>query len=240
MFIGGRDPNDTNHAQFKTMTVQTILGTAASETLFAPDDLGYTMKGKGGDDLLVGRHGNDVIRGGRGNDILEGYGGNDQLIGGRGNDFLYGDDGQDILKGKSGNDDIYGGPGFDILQGNRGNDYLYGGDNSDTLSGGLDNDMLYGEKGNDWLDGGRGDDWLNGGEGTDVFFLSKGQDTIMDYSVTEDSRIRIDADIFTEVSLQILTTHGDESLLITHNHGSTLLMGVDSSAFSIDANISFT
>ena len=104
------------------------------------------------------------------------------------------------------------------------------------LSGGRGNDQLIGDNGNDWLDGGTGDDQLIGGDGADVFFLSKGNDIILDYSTLEDSRIRIDADVFTEVSLSV---NGAGTLSLMHNHGSTLLMGVDPSSFSMAENISF-
>ena len=57
------------------MTVHTILGTAASEFLNAPDDLGHTIRGKGGHDHIKGANGNDILRGGSGDDWIEGFGG---------------------------------------------------------------------------------------------------------------------------------------------------------------------
>ncbi len=56
----------------------------------------------------------------------------------------------------------------------------------------------------------------------------------------EDSRIRINADVFTGVSLSVGFINGQETLSLIHNHGSTVLMGVDTSSFSIANNVSFT
>ena len=229
-------------AAFRSRWNETSLfsGASASESLFAPDDLGYTIKGEGGHDHIKGGEANDILRGGSGDDWIEGFGGNDTIFGGQGDDVVCGDSGNDFIKGKSGNDLIYGGSGFDILKGNSGDDILYGGDNSDILTGGRQNDILHGENGNDWLDGGTGADRLIGGDGADVFILSKGNDIIEDYSLLEDSKIRINADVFTEVSLSIGFVNGQETLSLIHNHCSTVLMGVDSSSFSIADNVSFT
>ena len=48
--------------------------------------------------------------------------------------------------------------------------------------------IIYGGAGDDTIDGGAGDDLLTGGEGEDVFFFDTdgGNDTITDFSVTED------------------------------------------------------
>ena len=53
------------------------------------------MTGRGGDDTLYGRTGNDNLSGGDGNDSLYGESGNDTLNGGGGNDQLYGGSGND-------------------------------------------------------------------------------------------------------------------------------------------------
>ena len=239
VFIGGNNDTPTTPFNLKHMTVQTIFGTAASERLNAPDDMGHTIRGKGGHDHIKGANSNDILRGGSGDKWIMGFGGNDKIISGQGNDYVLGDSGNDIIKGKSGDDYLEGGSGFDVLKGNRGDDRLYGGDNSDMLSSGRQNDTLYGENGNDWLDGGTGDDRPIDGDGADVFFLSKGNDIIEDYSTLEDSKIRIDADVFTEVSLSVGSVNGEETLSLMHNHGSNLLMGVDPSSFSFADNVSF-
>ena len=107
VFIGENNDTPTTPFNLKHMTVQTIFGTSASEFLFAPDDLGYTIKGEGGHDHIKGAEGNDILRGGSGDDWIEGFGGNDTIYGGQGNDVVFGDSGNDFIKGKSGSDQIY-------------------------------------------------------------------------------------------------------------------------------------
>ncbi|WP_304502635.1 retention module-containing protein [Bordetella sp. LUAb4] len=79
------------------------------------------------------RGGNDVIHGGDGNDIIFGQGGDDQLFGDDGNDILYGGEGNDTLRGGDGNDILFGGNGSDTLIGGKGDDILVGGAGSDTF-----------------------------------------------------------------------------------------------------------
>ncbi|MBT8363815.1 MAG: DUF1566 domain-containing protein [Deltaproteobacteria bacterium] len=81
----------------------------------------------GGDDVICGGDGIDVIGAGSGNDIVLGENGHDAIWGGPGND---------TLRGGDGNDSIYGGPGNDSLHGNHGNDSLYGISGVDELYGG--------------------------------------------------------------------------------------------------------
>ena len=66
------------------------------------------------DDILVGAHGNNVLRG---------YHGSDELDGREGNDLLLGGDGNDELDGREGNDRLYGGAGADMLRGGDGLDW---------------------------------------------------------------------------------------------------------------------
>jgi len=65
-----------------------------------------TMRGGGGDDLLVGGMAADKLIGGNGDD---------RLIGWRGSDLLYGGPGEDVLVGGPGGDVLRGGPGMDRL-----------------------------------------------------------------------------------------------------------------------------
>lgn len=77
------------------------------------------------------RGGEDVLYGGWGNDILYGQGGNDELQGGYGNDILSGGTGNDCLEGDAGSDVLIGGMGNDLLHGD-GNGIRYD-NNSDTF-----------------------------------------------------------------------------------------------------------
>jgi Ca2+-binding RTX toxin-like protein len=85
--------------------------------------------------------GNDILKGGNGDDILAGdamnmvrstaSGGADFLYGGDGNDTLAGDALRDD-NGQGGNDWLFGEAGDDILRGGSGDDTLDGGVGADT------------------------------------------------------------------------------------------------------------
>jgi Ca2+-binding RTX toxin-like protein len=81
------------------------------------------MRGTDGNDVLVGRGGNDRMEGG------------DRLAGGGDVNTLTGDQGNDLLNGGWGYDGdwLYGGDGNDTLDGQRGNDILAGGLGQDTF-----------------------------------------------------------------------------------------------------------
>ncbi|WP_304363985.1 calcium-binding protein [Paracoccus albicereus] len=140
--------------------------------------VGSTIRGRGGndvilggtrDDTLIGGDGHDAISGGLGADVLYGERHNDRLRGGGGRDRLFGGDGNDTLLGEDGDDALDGGPGADLLLGGIGND---------RLKGGSGNDYLQGEDGDDHLDGGLGDDRLNGGRGNDTLIDTAGRNRL--------------------------------------------------------------
>ncbi|NMG75370.1 Ig-like domain-containing protein, partial [Aromatoleum diolicum] len=103
-------------------------------------EVGDTVAGSGGDDIIYGNPGANIA--------------------GLSNDNLAGGDGNDLIDGRSGND---------ILDGGAGNDHVLGGYGNDALLGGTGNDMLWGDAGNDTLSGGAGNDILHGGLGADTF-----------------------------------------------------------------------
>jgi RTX calcium-binding nonapeptide repeat (4 copies) len=78
-----------------------------------------TMRGGGGNDLLIGGAGADKLIGGDGSDRLIGRGGADALFGGDGQDVLLGGAGSDLLRGGSGSDLLRGGAGSDDLRQSR-------------------------------------------------------------------------------------------------------------------------
>ncbi|MCL4186342.1 MAG: calcium-binding protein [Rhodobacteraceae bacterium] len=123
----------------------------------------------GGDGLMVGGDGNDLLAGGRLKDQLYGRGGHDLIGGGDGNDTLDGGDGSDTLHGGAGDDLCIGGAGNDSIDGDIGDDTLLGGDGDDRLNG---------QDGDDWLDGGAGNDALIGGPGADTLTGGEGDDTL--------------------------------------------------------------
>jgi Ca2+-binding RTX toxin-like protein len=95
---------------------------------------------------IVGGGGNDVITGNAGNNVVIGSSGNDTLRGGAGNDQLWGDDGNDSLDGGAGNDilvgDLFSAVGNDVLLGGLGNDVIRGAGGNDTITGGAGNDTM--------------------------------------------------------------------------------------------------
>lgn len=90
--------------------------------------------GEGGNDILIGNQGDNILDGGRGNDTLLGLDGNDTLFGGLDDDKLRGYGGRDLL---------FGGLGADDLAGDEGRDVIYGGFDltKDTQTGECENDM---------------------------------------------------------------------------------------------------
>lgn len=117
-----------------------------------PADIGITLLGGNGEDILVGGEDDDTLSGGNGDDALYGMGGNDVLSGDNGADVIDGGEGDDELWGGKGNDLLMGSAGADWLSGDHGEDMLFGGAGDDTLVGGSGADTLDGEGGTDEVD----------------------------------------------------------------------------------------
>jgi Ca2+-binding RTX toxin-like protein len=89
------------------------------------------MNGRGGDDTISGRHGNDnLLMGGFGDDTISGGQGYDNLVGsGRAAHACFfadnGDRGADVLSGDDGDDSLVGGLGPGRLSGGAGGDLIY-------------------------------------------------------------------------------------------------------------------
>ena len=154
------------------------------------DDVDYTFRGQGGDDVLstgmgddhlYGGDGHDNLSSGAGDDVLCGGAGADQLHAGAGDDLLYvdhqdsvvGGAGNDSLRGHMASDTLIGGEGNDCMFAGAGNDRLLGGVDMDELMGGAGDDSLNGHMGADTLVGGAGNDWLNGGAGDDTLYMDQ-------------------------------------------------------------------
>jgi serralysin len=147
---------------------------------------GLDIQGTTGNDRLNGNSGNDNIALGDGGDLLDAASGNDSV---------FGFDGDDTIDGGNGNDSLQGNVGNDSIIGSDGNETTYGGQGGDTISGGGGNDFISGDKGSDALTGGAGSDiFAFGGFGGDVPQL--GLDTLVDFSLAEGDKIRLDKQVF--------------------------------------------
>ena len=91
-------------------TVPDIVNLTGSNMadILAGDSRANTIMGLGGDDKLYGGPGG-------GDDMLHGGRGDDMIFGGIGADFLHGNAGDDMLNGGPGADEFYGGAGSDMI-----------------------------------------------------------------------------------------------------------------------------
>ena len=157
-----------------------VIGTLESDSL-AGSDVSDTIYGGGAEnasgdaaDTIRGAGGNDLLLGNGGSDLLYGDAGSDELLGGVGNDTLFG--GADYSDSSDGGDTLDGQAGTDILYGNGGDDTLTGGNGRDTVYGGFGDDNITG--GNSYESLGDGGDFIVAGPGADVVSGNEGDDTI--------------------------------------------------------------
>jgi Ca2+-binding RTX toxin-like protein len=145
---------------------------------------------------LTGNELGQSIYGNAGDNMLTGNGGADYLVGGLGDDRYYVDTSDFILEEIGGGDDwIFVASSYTLREGNEietlvavnqdsldtvnfsGNEFgqsLYGSQGANQLHGGGGNDYLVGLGGNDFLIGGAGDDHLAGGTGNDLYYADGG------------------------------------------------------------------
>jgi Ca2+-binding RTX toxin-like protein len=98
------DPSSVSVLDVNGNNVYTIGGDGGPNNLNALPNVGTTVSGNGGDDVIMGGDNPDFLLGNGGDDALYGKGGNDTLRGGSGNDLLLGGDGDDTLYGDAGTD----------------------------------------------------------------------------------------------------------------------------------------
>lgn len=86
---------------FGTYGHDTRRGTSGPDTIYGypsggdpARDLGDTLSGLGGNDLIFGGGGFDLLFGGDGADTLNGGAGSDRFVGGSGDDTMNGGDGE--------------------------------------------------------------------------------------------------------------------------------------------------
>jgi Ca2+-binding RTX toxin-like protein len=183
---------------------QVVIGSAAGATIgitaldvdasAVGGELGLTIIGNNGANVITGTDQNDTLNGNGGDDSLVGGLGNDSLLGGAGNDTLHGGAGNNFLAGGAGNDtydQVVGGiiseaagGGIDTVRSlaatytlaltlenllllNEAGARGTGNSSSNVLTGNLGNDTLNGVAGNDTIAGGLGEDSIIGGDGND-------------------------------------------------------------------------
>lgn len=87
-------------------SIDQVRGSAFGDRIIVENqqDLGSTIDGNGGNDMIRATRNADVLDGGDGNDLLKGLNGNDVLVGGAGNDRIDGGKRIDTLTGGTGAD----------------------------------------------------------------------------------------------------------------------------------------
>jgi VCBS repeat-containing protein len=117
----------------RTMTVSAADNRAGNATVTVTVSDGQDS---GTVDVAVwaGGGGNDVLTGGPGTDLIFARSNSDTLSGGNGNDLLCGDSSGDTLSGGEGDDHLGGGSGGDRLTGGPGADRFSGGSGTDTAT----------------------------------------------------------------------------------------------------------
>lgn len=171
---------------FRTVTV---TDTGGNNTLRAGESvlarLAVTMGN--GDDVVEGGANRDAILAGGGNNVLRGFGGDDVLTAGAGDDTIEGGDGNDVINagsglnrvgGGAGNDRITAGAGDDEIDGGAGDDVIHAGAGANRVEGGEGNDRIVTLGGDDVIDGGAGDDAIASGAGDDTVEGGEGDDRI--------------------------------------------------------------
>ena len=155
-------------------------------------ELGSTLNGGGGDDMLVSGVSNDTLHGGGGNDTAV-YAGNrsQYVITDNGGSFtITGPDGTDTLTGVEFaqfadmtvslvQQDITGTASDDLIFGTSGADTIHALAGNDEVYAQAGNDLVYAGDGNDVVGGGAGDDTLLGGLGSDGLYGEDGDDVLV-------------------------------------------------------------
>jgi len=219
------------------------------------------LRGSAHDDTLIGNGGNNVLRGLAGDDLLNGgkgahdevrydrdahYGGSDGVTVNlqkgtatdgfgdtdtlKGIEDARGSESKDKITGSKAKNALEGLGGNDVIKGLGGKDTLLGDGGRDKLLGGGGADTLEGGSGNDKLIGGGGDDSLSGDGGNDKFiFKGKfGNDVIYDFE-TAGTKEKIDLrkvgaiESFDDLSASHLS-EVDGSAVIDDGSGNTITL----------------
>ncbi|MEW5685746.1 MAG: calcium-binding protein [Pseudomonadota bacterium] len=215
------------------------LGLNAVENPSA-DPGGSRFQGFASDDVLSGGIGADTLSGGGGSNYLRGAEGDDSIVGGAGFDDINGNMGNDTCVSGGGDDWVVGGRDNDSLQGSEGANLVYGnlgadtcegGAGNDIVRGGQENDVVRGGAGADYVSGDKGDDTVSGGAGADQFhsFGDAGLDRVLDFSLAEGDRVRLDPG-----TTYTVAQSGADTVVSMNGGGQVVLVGVSMSSLTGD------
>jgi Ca2+-binding RTX toxin-like protein len=194
---------------------------------------------------------------------LRGRGGNDVLIGGLGADTMQGDEGNDVYNVDNAGDVVIeaSGNGFDTVQttvsytlsanverllltggpaidgtGNDQNNDIVGNEAANVLSGLGGNDTLSGGAGDDTLNGGLGADTMDGGSGNDSYTVDNAGDAVIEASGGGFDTVRSSVSYTLDANVERLLLTGGPAIdgtgndlnnVITGNNSANVLSGLD-------------
>ena len=174
--VGKPGPNIINPLDPIPGQTYTLNVSVTSQMIDPRYNLGSTLHGEGGDDILYSGSGNDTLSGGSGVDTAV-------FLGARTASTISYANGSIIVEGINGRDILTSIETLEFADGTYDVDAggvvasqarlnLTGDDSANTLTGGTSNDSLRGVGGNDVLRGGGGNDLLDGGTGFDAALYS--------------------------------------------------------------------
>lgn len=152
-----------------------VLASFVAESLTSRVEVGFGFGeirfGGFGDDLVLSRGGDDLLRLLPGDDVALAGRGDDDVGAGFGHDLVIAGAGDDVVDGGWGHDVIADGDGRDLVRGRIGDDLLIDGAGDDVLRGGWGDDVMIFTEASLFARAPDGDDVVHGGRGRDTLVL---------------------------------------------------------------------
>lgn len=204
-------------------------------------EIGSTLNGGDGDDILEGGSSNDTLDGGAGIDTAVFSGARNMYVitnNPDGSITVEGPDGTDTLVGveyaqfadqtvRLGVNVIDGTEAGEVIVGTAHDDVIHGYGGNDSLGGRAGDDVLNGGDGNDILNGGLGADELNGGAGTDIAYYLGATSGVSINLTTGTHTGEAEGDTYTSIERWMLTNHNDVWVGSNASEGATGEAGDD-------------